>query len=167
MPYGTAEYHLHALEDAQLVRAVEDGNLKRYFAADFAFADHTLLGLLRKRPVRAVVMALLERGELTHQDLAAAAGIKPPTLSYHLPRLQAAGLVAVRHEGRFAWVRLADPKLIARLLVTHGRSLADGAVDRFVETWSGFGLPPSQGSAQANVRGREEGGESPPKVGYA
>ncbi len=167
LPYGTAEYHLRALEDAELVRTAVDGNLKRYFAADFAFADRSLLGLLRKRPVRAVVLALLERSELSHQDLAEAAGIKPPTLSYHMPKLEAAGVVGVRREGRFTLVRLSDPKLMARLLVTHGRSMADGAVDRFLETWTGFAVPgPERPAAEVDEK-KEEGGKGPPKVGHA
>jgi len=167
LPYGTAEYHLHALEEAQLVRTSEDGNLKRYFAADFAFADRALLGLLRKRPVRSVVLALLERGELSHQDLAHAGGIKPPTLSYHMPRLEAAGVVVVRREGRYSFIRLVDPKLMTRLLVAHARSFADGAVDRFLETWSGFALPGSEAIPAVKEKGKEEGGKSPPKVGHA
>lgn len=184
LPYGTAEYHLHALEDAELVRAAADGNLKRYFAADFAYGDRLVLGLLRKRPVRAVVVALLEKGELTHQDLAHAAGIKPPTLSYHLPRLEAAHVVAIRRDGRFTRVHLVDPKLMGRLLVAHARSFADSAVDRFLETWSGFEVPredpqndgaagpaaknaepASPGGQEDGEKKKEEGGRSPPKVG--
>ena len=141
MPYGTAEYHLHALEDAGLVRATSDGNLKRYFAADFSFEDRAVLGLLRKRPIRAIVIALLAKQEMAHQDLAAAAGVKPPTLSYHLVRLEGAKVVEVRRDGRYALVRLHDPNLMERLLITHGRSFGDAAVDRFLETWGGFGAP--------------------------
>ncbi len=141
LPYGTAEYHLHVLEEAQLLRTTQDGNLKRYFVADFPFADRTTVGLLRKRPVRRIVLALLEKGELTHHDLAAAAGVRPPTLSYHLPRLEAARLVETRRDGRFTIVRLFDPKNAERLLVAHGGSLGDGAVDRFLETWSSFEAP--------------------------
>ena len=137
LPYGTAEYHLHALEDAGLVRTVMDGNLKRYFAADFAFEDRAVLSILRKRPIRRVVVALLEKKEMTHRDLAAAAGVKPPTLTYHLSRLEGANLVAVRRDGRFAYIRLLDPKLAMRILIAHGQSFADAAVDRFLETFGG------------------------------
>lgn len=159
LAYGTAEYHLHVLEDAELLRTVADGNLKRYFVADFSFADRAVLGLLRKRAVRAIMLALLDKGELTHQVLAEAAGIKPPTLSYHLPKLEEAGLVVVRKEGRFSHVAVADTKLVTRLLVAYGRTMADGAVDRFIATWSAFEAP---GGAPEE---REVGGERPPDVG--
>lgn len=137
LPYGTAEYHLHALEDAGLVRTVMDGNLKRFFAADFAFEDRATLSILRKRPIRRVVVTLLEKKEMTHRDLAEAAGVKPPTLTYHLNRLEGANLIAVRRVGRFAYIRLVDPKLAMRLLIAHGQSFADAAVDRFLETFGG------------------------------
>ena len=147
LAYGTAEYHLHALEDAELLRTISDGNLKRYFAADFSFGDRAVLGLLRKRAVRAVIMALLDKGEMTHQHLAEAAGIKPPTLSYHLPKLEAVGLVVVRKEGRFSHVQVADTKHVTRLLVAYGRTMSDAAVDRFIATWSGF-VPPAGDPAE-------------------
>jgi DNA-binding transcriptional ArsR family regulator len=177
LAYGTAEYHLHALEDAGLLRTVSDGNLKRYFAADFSFADRAVLGLLRKRAVRAVILALLDKGEMTHQNLAEAAGIKPPTLSYHLPKLEAVGLVVVRKEGRFSHVQVADAKLVTRLLVAHGRTMADAAVDRFIATWSPFEAPserpkegeagdtPKEGEAGDTPKEGEAGDKSPPEVG--
>jgi len=149
LPYGTAEYHLHALEDAGVVKAAVDGNLKRYFVADFSFADRELVGLLRKRPVRAVVLALLEAEEMTHHELARRAGIKPPTLSYHLPRLEAAHLVEVRRNGRSTIVRLSDPKQVTRLLIAHARSFADLAVDRFLRTWLLFHAAPREAEPPA------------------
>lgn len=154
LPYGTAEYHLRVLEQEGLVRSVADDNFRRYYPSDFAFADRAVLGLLRKRPVRRIVMALLDRGELTHQDLVAAAGLKPSTLSYHLTRLEQLKVVRLRRDGRFTHVTLADPPLVTRLFVAHGHSFADGAVDRFLETWSGFELlaaasPPPDAKAPA------------------
>ena len=149
LPYSTVEYHLRALERAELIRSVEDGNLKRHFAADMPVPDRALLGLLRRKRIRAVVVALLEGGELSHQDLAAAAGLKPPTLSYHLPRLEAAHVLQVRRDGRYTRVSLKDPNLMARVLVAHGRSFSDGAVDRFVATWSGFSASGPERSSAA------------------
>jgi DNA-binding transcriptional ArsR family regulator len=171
LAYGTAEYHLHVLEDAQLLRTVADGNLKRYFAADFSYADRAVLGLLRKRAVRAIILALLDRGEMTHQVLAEAAGIKPPTLSYHLPKLEAAGILVVRKEGRYSHVAVADTKSVTRLLVAYGRTMADAAVDRFIATWSAFEAPAgAPGMAPREAAGepakeKEAGGERPPEVG--
>jgi len=138
LPYGTAEYHLRVLEQEEIVRAVVEDNFRRYYPADFAFSDRAVLGVLRKRPTRRIAVVLLERGELTHQELAAAAGLKPSTLSYHLQRLESAKIASVAREGRYSHIRLVDPKLVARLLVTHGSSFVDAAVDRFLETWSGF-----------------------------
>jgi len=161
IPYGTAEYHLHALEDAGLVRTAPDGNLKRYFAADFAFEDREVLALLRKRPTRRMVLALLEKFELTHRDLAEAAGVKPPTLSYHLGRLEGKRVVVLRRDGRFVWVRLRDPQLMTRILIAHGRTLSDEAVTRFLDT---FGAPmaPGQPDPAAKAIDQADGGDLQP-----
>lgn len=167
IPYGTAEYHLHALEDAGLVRTSPDGNLRRYFAADFAYEDREVLAMLRKRPTRRLVIALLERYELSHRDLAAAAGVKPPTLSYHLSRLEGKRIVAVRRDGRFVWVRLRDPHLMTRILIAHGRTFADDAVNRFLETFGGPMAPaqPDPAPRSAEVQdGTEVQAPVPPPV---
>ena len=168
LPYGTAEYHLRVLEQEEIVRAVVEDNFRRYYPADFAFSDRAVLGILRKRPTRRIAVALLERGEMTHRDLAAAAGLKPSTLSYHLQRLESAKIASVARQGRFSRIQLVDPKLVARLLVTHGGSFADAAVDRFLETWSGFeAAPRSEESAppaplaEPPSPSRPEGGKDP------
>ncbi|HEX9710815.1 MAG TPA: helix-turn-helix domain-containing protein [Candidatus Thermoplasmatota archaeon] len=165
MPYGTAEYHLRVLEAGGLVRAVDEDNYRRYYEADVALRDRRAIGLMRKRPVRAVVIALIERGELSHHDLAAAAGLKPSTLSYHLARMEGAALLRTRQEGRFTMVSIADPALVERLLFTHGRSFGDEAVDRFLDTWAPFEAPPparpapSKGPGEAGA-GRPAGEDS-------
>lgn len=138
MPYGTAEYHLRVLEDLGLLRAVEEDNYRRYFEQDVAPRDRRVMGLMRKRPVRAVVLALLERGPASHHDLALASQLKPSTLSYHLERMERAGLIERRHEGAYTIVSLAEPDLVQRLLLAHGRSFGDDAVERFLDTWSSF-----------------------------
>jgi len=159
LPYGTAEYHLRVLEQEEIVRAVVEDNFRRYFLAEFAFSDRAVLGLLRKRPIRRIAVALIEHGEMTHQDLAQAAGLKPSTLSYHLQRLESAKVAAVVRKGRFTLIQLADPKLIARLIVTHQVSFADAAVDRFLDTWSGF-VPPAPPPTAQPSEGPE--GSAPP-----
>jgi DNA-binding transcriptional ArsR family regulator len=142
MPYGTAEYHLRVLEDRGVIRAVEEDNYRRYFEQDVAPRDRRVMGLMRKRPVRAVILALLRAGESSHQDVAQASQLKPSTLSYHLDRMERAGLVQRRHEGPRTLVSLVEPELVERLLLAHGRSFGDDAVESFLDTWSSFGPPP-------------------------
>jgi hypothetical protein len=49
------------------------------------------------------IVGLLAQGERSVQDLAAALGLKEPTVSHHLAILKAQGLVTVRAEGTTRW----------------------------------------------------------------
>jgi DNA-binding transcriptional ArsR family regulator len=69
-----------------------------------------------------MLLALEEEGELSVTDLAGVAGSAVPTASRHLDRLIAAGLVAVRAEGRHRFFRLARPDILEKLRGCAGRS---------------------------------------------
>ena len=66
--------------------------------------------LFADRTRAAVVAALLDGRALTAGELARAAEVSAPTVSAHLSRLLAAGLVAVETQGRHRYYRLADER---------------------------------------------------------
>jgi len=73
-------------------------------------ADIAPIGALIGDPTRArVLLALTDGRALPASRLAAEAGVAPSTVSEHLARLLAAGLVTLRPEGRSKFYRLASP----------------------------------------------------------
>jgi DNA-binding transcriptional ArsR family regulator len=66
------------------------------------FAALTCFSALAQETRLAVVRALVRRGPsgLAAGDLADAVGAAPPTLSFHLKELAAAGLIKARRDGR-------------------------------------------------------------------
>jgi DNA-binding transcriptional ArsR family regulator len=75
-------------------------------------ADIAQIGALIGDPARARVLTALTDGRaLPASRLAAEAGVAPSTVSEHLARLLAAGLVTVRPEGRSRFYRLASPEV--------------------------------------------------------
>jgi len=136
----TAEYHLHQLEKHGLATGVDEGGFRRFFprTADGRKAevvdarDKPLLGILRKPVPLYVSLVLLTRDAATHGDLARDAGVSPSTLSYHLERMERAGLLEKR-DGKYV---LREPERIARLLYAH-RPTQD-LLDRFVDLWEDF-----------------------------
>ncbi len=101
-------------------------------------ADIAPVGALIGDPTRAqVLMALVDGRALPASRLAAEAGVAPSTVSEHLARLLAAGLVTVRSEGRSKFYRLASPAVadaleaIARIAPQRPiRSLRQGSYAR-------------------------------------
>src|SRR3990172_1356706 len=138
----TAEYHLHELEKHGLVTAIDEGGFRRFFPRPAAgrkaevgdARDNPVLGLLRKPVPLYVALVLLARAATTHGDLAKDAGVSPSTLSYHLDRMERAGVVG---RSGAAYV-LREPERVARVLYAH-RPTPD-LIDRFLDLWEDFAL---------------------------
>src|ERR1700755_3002800 len=78
--------------------------------------DISRLGALIGDPARAVMLQLLSDGRaLTPSELADAAGITQQTVSSHLARLKAGGLIEMRAQGRHRYVSLASAEVAQAL----------------------------------------------------
>ena len=75
-----------------------------------------------------VLTALMADRALTATELAGIAGVTKQTISAHLAKLLDAGLVAVEHQGRHRYFRLADPDVAALLESLMGVAFRTGAV---------------------------------------
>jgi DNA-binding transcriptional ArsR family regulator len=72
------------------------------------------------------IVGLLAGGERTVDDLAAALGLRPPTVSHHLSKLKEAGLASMRAQGTSHVYRLETERLrrLAREALAPGRLAA-------------------------------------------
>jgi DNA-binding transcriptional ArsR family regulator len=101
------------------------------------------IGALVGDPGRASMLAaLLDGRALTATELAAHAGVAPPTASGHLCKLIATGLVVVRRQGRHRYHSLASPE-VARMLE---------AMSQMAASRSGGGRPVRLGPRDAALR---------------
>lgn len=75
-----------------------------------------------------VLTALLADRALTASELATIAGVTKQTISAHLSKLLAAGLVAVENQGRHRYFRLADPDVAELLESLMGVAFRTGAL---------------------------------------
>ena len=91
--------------------------------------------LVRQEGVRRICTHLLLHPGATPKEVREAAGLSPPTLSFHLKKLRMAGLLEEEPAGRTKHLRLVDGERIANVLVTYRRSFVDDVVDRFAKTW--------------------------------
>lgn len=92
---GNLDHHLRKMLDAGVLTKVQNAGYTCYFPK--GAADHRVMQaapLLRSGGSRAILQAVAARPGASSRDLAAALGLAPSTVSYHLKRLQDAGLVA-------------------------------------------------------------------------
>lgn len=143
MSTGMLTYHLDYLARAGLIRVEDAGYRKHYFvAAQFRPEERGVIALLRQTIPRRILIALLTSGSSSFQELLGTFGVAKSTLSFHLHKLTAAGLLSVRREEREHHYTVDRPDEVARLLIAIKESVADDAVERFVALWNRLRPPP-------------------------
>ncbi|MGB0651630.1 MAG: winged helix-turn-helix transcriptional regulator [Thermoplasmatota archaeon] len=151
-----AKYHLRYLERHELVASTREDGYWRFWPTGKEAApsrqERRWLGLLRRPVPFGVALTLAAEGERSAGALAEAVGVTPGTLTHHLKRLEKAGVVATRPDGRRKMVRLCDADAVIGLLGRHRppKSL----VNEFLDTWDALDL-----RAGADAEDEEEGEE--------
>ncbi len=131
------EYHVPALLEAGLVEEERDDRYQRLYPVGkdhvLSKEDRRALALLRQAtPVR-VVLVLLERDEERHAGIAAALGVGKSTLSFHLKKLERAGIIEKTDAGAY---RLTDARRTSALLLEHEPT--PSMRDDFADLWGTF-----------------------------
>lgn len=128
------EYHLGLLEGAGLVQVRRDERYARVYAVQTKGPndeERALLALLRERLPLQVTLHLLDLGEpAKHGDIAQALGMGKSKLSFHLRKLESAGVVRRTPEGAFT---TAQPQRLQRLLWTYQPT--PDLREAFANTW--------------------------------
>jgi len=133
-----ASYHLRELEKGGWVRGYDMEGYTRWFPgarsreATLSRKERKLLGLLREEAALQVTLLLLDRGGMTHGELVEALGLAKSTVTYHVQKMQRAGLVK-HHAER---IELADADLAESLLLRY--EPVPGLQERFRKMWEDF-----------------------------
>jgi DNA-binding transcriptional ArsR family regulator len=125
-----------------------DGEYKRFFPrsipgqADLRPAlsdqERQILAFLRQPVPLRVINFLMEREAATHKEMLEQVPVSPSTLSHHLKKMQAAGVID-RSDPPERGYRIANPKEVARLMTTYELASAD-QIDTFIRVWGEFRL---------------------------
>lgn len=132
-----AGYHLgHLVAAGHVVDRAEHGFRRFYPVKGPALSERDLqhLSLLRQPVPLQIVVRLAERSPATHQELTDMLGLAKSTVSYHLAKLQEAGVVAPAVRG--AGFVLRDARHVERLLL-RWEPPAD-LTERFQSMWRRF-----------------------------
>lgn len=133
---GVLEYHLEYLVKKGILSSEIDGRYRRYFVSEEVhYLDRKILGLLRQRIPRGIVMHLLLNPSCRFQELLKKFHISKSTLSFHLKKLTRAGILDEETVGREKCYNVSDAEKVSRILITYKSSFLDDAVDRFAEVW--------------------------------
>lgn len=104
---GTVDHHLRMLQDKELVRVRRGAGFRCYFLP--GQVDHRLMdsaAVLKAPAARSILVRLGRPQRIT--DLASALGITKSAVSRHVQRLQGAGLLERRVDGRDQWLERTE-----------------------------------------------------------
>lgn len=100
MPIGVLQYHLGLLVNGGLLSTHHDGRYKRYFESKrFTETEMKVISVLRNGTSGKILVALFEKPEMTHKDLALQLNISSQALSWQMRRLEKIGFVKRNVEG--------------------------------------------------------------------
>lgn len=143
---GHVEHHLRHLVRGGLVWTIEEGGYVRYFARHDAAPDAPHIGVLdgrllsvlrQPRPLQ-IVGVVLRSDAPSLGEIAAATGISAGTLTYHVQKLEAAGIVTRERDGRHWRLRIVDRERVTALLLAHAPP--PDLVEGFSSLWDDVGL---------------------------
>lgn len=133
---GVLEYHLNYLVKKGLLSTETERKKKRYFVSqEIPHLDKRTIGLMRQRIPRRITIHTLLNPDCSFQDLRKEFEVAKSTLSFHLRKLEDAGILASLKKGRKKFYRVADPEETARILISYKSSFLDAVLDSFAEVW--------------------------------
>ena len=136
IPMSTLVYHLRYLERHGVLLVREDKYYKRYYPhEDLGREDKPVMAALQQEKLKAIVLTILERGDVRYTDLKADSTLPASTLSLYLKELVEAGVLARRRVGRETRYTVLNEGRVIELLLRYRESLMDRVVDRVAALW--------------------------------
>jgi predicted transcriptional regulator len=134
---GSLQYHLHYMQKKNLISSQKDEQFIRYFVKnkDLNESDRTVMSFLRKKACRHILIALMEYPGLNNKDISSVVNLAPSTVSWHLNKMVASGVVKKYVNGRESNFEVIDPEQVAELMISYKASFFDRLLDNFVEMW--------------------------------
>ena len=136
IPLSTLDYHLYFLKKRKLIVAKSDGHYTYHYAVGkISSKDEKLLGVIRQRVPRKIIIFILLNGSSTHKEICNHIGLAPSTTTFHLNKLVRLGVISKDVVGRETFFQIKEPGYISDLIIRYKKSFFDAAVNRFADAW--------------------------------
>lgn len=108
---GTLRYHLNMLRLTHKIAVSGDAATVRFYENNgtYSMEEQQVHKHLRNATTLKILSVLLDRPAATRQDLADAAGVTGPSVSWHMKRLEEDRIVIPRREGRMTGYEIPLP----------------------------------------------------------
>lgn len=133
---GNLNYQLNHMIKHDLLVAISDGNLKRYYVTGKVKGkDKRILACLRNEIKRGLVLFLLLNPNSQFNEIASKFHLSPSKLAYHLGKLVDKDIITKERKGRTTCYKVLDEEAVASVLIAFRPSFLDGIVEKFLDAW--------------------------------
>jgi len=130
LPIGQLEFHLNEMVKRELLTKEQTAGNSRFYVRDrFGKEEKQAMGFLRKEVSRDIILFLLENPGATPTKILQTFSFTGPNLSYHLKRMERAGMLRTELKGRERNYYVSDPAMVKDLLVMYRTTLLSKVLD--------------------------------------
>ncbi|MGI0092507.1 MAG: winged helix-turn-helix transcriptional regulator, partial [Nitrosotalea sp.] len=116
---GATQHHLDILEKSGKVKSRRINIYRHYYVVEVLDAEHNILAFLRQETAMDILTFLMEHPKSTQSEIINFKGFSAPTISWHMTRLEQAGLVSSMKDGRTTRYTITDMQSISMALKTY------------------------------------------------
>lgn len=85
---GSAQYHLDRLVEGDLLESEKESKYRRFFVSRrFSDFEKTLIALLNRPTTRRIIELIVDKGSISHQELAFNVGVSSQAITWQVKRL--------------------------------------------------------------------------------
>ncbi len=134
LSFGSVSYHLGYLRRHNLIKEEKDGKNNRYLPEGLSSADQKLLGLLRQKSIRGILLLSVMHKEVSVQRLVSSLKLSSSTVNWHLKKLEDEHVIGRGSMGpQKIYHLLIDKDAIIKLLIAYRESFLDAMINNVVE----------------------------------
>lgn len=142
IPKTTFDYHLRYLEKQEMILKKQDRKFYRYYATKNVDNKYkTVIGLLREKILRRIILFLFLYPEHTRFDIANDLGNSPSTISHHLKKLIDNDIVEKDSSGHKYIYRIKNQSELYNLLILYENSLSEDIIVTYLLDWVKYTIP--------------------------
>lgn len=132
---GNLDYHLNYLEKINLIKVEKSKGKKRFYPMGLNDYERNILGILRQRNFRKIILKLLKEKNFTHKSVIDYLKISPSSVTWYLSRLIDENILIMFEKEKQKYYQLKNKDEIIKVLITYKESFVDNLVDSFVEAF--------------------------------
>jgi predicted transcriptional regulator len=134
---GVLTYHITNLEKSQQIIVDRNNKTKttRYYSNYIPAEETDIIGYIRNNSARQIILFILDHDSCTFNEIIEYTKKAPSTISWHLKRLKAAGVISILYTGHCQHVyKVRDFESVTNVLSKYKESFTDKIVNNYTES---------------------------------